>query len=142
MQYDPTRVRRAEVVLQELLAERGRHFANVGHDLRRIPPNAVILVFVVEEGPKVKVGEVSFEGNRRFSDQRLVRAMKGSRPYGIPPWILFIPKTYTAKRGGEARGGVPGLTQDSGSSRVIPPPPDPPTRDSEPMAPLQMLPWF
>jgi len=142
MQYDPTRVRRAEVVLQELLAERGRHFANVGHDLRRIPPNAVILVFVVEEGPKVKVGEGSFEGNRRFSDQRLVRAMKGSRPYGIPPWILFIPKTYNANKVAEDLERVRELYQEFGYFRVIVHPPDTRIRDSEPMAPLQMLPWF
>jgi len=142
MQYDPTRVRRAEVVLQELLAERGRHFANVAHSLRRIPPNAVILVFVVEEGPKVKVGEVSFQGNRRFSDQRLVRAMKGSRPYGLPPWILFIPKTYNANKVAEDLERVRELYQEYGYYRVIVHPPDTRTRDGEPMMPLQMLPWF
>jgi len=142
MQYDPTRVRRAEVVLQELLAERGRHFANVGHSLRRIPPNAVILVFVVEEGPKVKVGEVAFQGNRRFSDRRLFRAMKGSRPYGIPPWILFIPKTYNANKVQEDLERVRELYQEFGYFRAIIHPPDARIRDTDPMLPLRTLPWW
>jgi outer membrane protein insertion porin family len=37
-QYDPTKVRRAEVVLQELLAERGRQFASVKAEPKRVPP--------------------------------------------------------------------------------------------------------
>jgi len=52
-QFDPTRIKKAEVVLKELLGEHGRQFAKVTPQYERIAAsNAVILVFKVEEGPK------------------------------------------------------------------------------------------
>ena len=54
-QYDPTKVKRAEVVLKELLAEHGRQFSTIRTEVRPIPPAAVSITFVVTEGPKVKV---------------------------------------------------------------------------------------
>ena len=54
-QFDPTRIKKAEVVLRELLGEHGRQFAKVTPQYERIASsNAVILVFKIEEGPKVK----------------------------------------------------------------------------------------
>ena len=40
-QYDPTRVKKAEVTLKELLAEHGRQFATIRTEVRPIPPNSV-----------------------------------------------------------------------------------------------------
>ena len=87
--YDPARVRRAEVVLTELLASRGRQYAKVRAEPKRVPPNSVLLEFVVEEGPKVKVGEIEFTGNTVLSSRKLRRAMKNLRPYGIPHSIIL-----------------------------------------------------
>jgi len=93
-QYDPVVIRRAEVVLQQMLAEHGRQFATVRHRTRNIPPNSVALSFIVVEGPKVKVGSIRFQGNKVFSNDRLVRAMKYSKPAGAPPWFYWFHKTY------------------------------------------------
>jgi outer membrane protein insertion porin family len=143
MQYDPTRVRHAELVLKRLLSERGRHFAKVAHDVRRIPPNAVILTFVVDEGPKVKVGKVNFDGNRRFSDAKLLRTMKGSRPYGIPYVWPILSKTYNANKLQEDLERVRELYQEHGYFRVIVEPPETRYRDTEPWFPLDLMPfWF
>jgi len=97
-QYDPVVVRRAEVVLQQMLAEHGRQFATVLHRTRNIPPNSVALSFIVVEGPKVKVGSIRFTGNTVFSNGRLVRAMKYSRPSGAPPWFYWFHKTYDKEK--------------------------------------------
>ena len=51
-QYDPTKVKKAEVVIKELLAEHGRQFATVRTEIRPIPPAAVGISFVVKEGPE------------------------------------------------------------------------------------------
>ena len=59
-QYDPTKVKKAEVTIKDLLAEHGRQFATVRTEVRPIPPAAVGLTFVVKEGPKVKVGKITF----------------------------------------------------------------------------------
>jgi outer membrane protein insertion porin family len=40
-QYDPTKVKKAEVVLKELLAEHGHQFATIRTEVRKIPPAAV-----------------------------------------------------------------------------------------------------
>ena len=97
-QYDPVIVRRAEVVLQQMLAEHGRQFATVRHRTRNIPPNSVELTLVVVEGPKVKVGAIRFVGNKVFSNDRLIRAMKYSKPFGAPPWFYWFHKTYDKEK--------------------------------------------
>ncbi len=93
-QYDPVVVKRAEVVLKEMLAAHGRQFATVRHRTRNIPPNSVALTFIVTEGPKVKIGKIQFTGNTVFPNHTLVRAMKLSRPAGLPPWFYWFHKTY------------------------------------------------
>jgi len=40
-QYDPTKVKKAEVTVKELLAEHGRQFATIRTEIRSIPPAAV-----------------------------------------------------------------------------------------------------
>ena len=97
-QYDPVTIRRAEVVLQEMLAAHGKMFATVRHRTRNIPPNSVALTFIVVEGPKVKVGNVRFKGNQVFSSRELDRAMKYSRAAGAPPWFYWFHKTYDKER--------------------------------------------
>lgn len=93
-QYDPVVIKRAEVVLEQLLAVHGRQFATVRHRTRNIPPNSVALTFIVSEGPKVKVGHIRFQGNTVFSSKEMVRVMKLSRPAGAPPWFYWFHKTY------------------------------------------------
>ena len=97
-QYDPVVIKRAEVVLQELLAAHGKMFATVRHRTRNIPPNSVALTFIVVEGPKVQLGAIRFSGNTIFSDFQLVRSMKYSRPSGAPPWFYWFHKTYDKDR--------------------------------------------
>ncbi len=97
-QYDPVVVKRAEVVLQELLAAHGKMFATVRHRTRNIPPNSVALTFIIVEGPKVKLGQIAFTGNKVFSDFQLIRSMKYSRPSGAPPWFYWFHKTYDKER--------------------------------------------
>ena len=49
-QFDPTKIKKAEVVLKELLGEHGRQFAKVTPEYERIASsNAVILVFKIDE---------------------------------------------------------------------------------------------
>ncbi|MFQ5695744.1 MAG: outer membrane protein assembly factor BamA, partial [Terriglobia bacterium] len=113
------------------------------HVARRIPPTAVILTFLVKEGPKVKVGEISFEGNRRFSDRRLIRAMKGSRPIGIPYLWNLMHKTYNGFKVQEDVERIRELYQEHGYFRVIVQPPTTRYRDTQPMLPLKAFPfWF
>jgi outer membrane protein insertion porin family len=122
-QFDPTRIKKAEVVLKELLGEHGRQFAKVTPEYEKIASsNAVILVFKVEEGPKVKVGRIKFKGNHAFSDRKLIRAMRHDRPYSIPLYFWDVPvltKTYDREKLSEdLEVGVRGLYRDNGYFKV------------------------
>jgi len=119
-QYDPVIIKRAQVVLEQLLAEHGRQFARARARTRNIPPNSVALTFIVVEGPKVKLGEIRFEGNKVFSTRRLVRIMKYSRPVGAPPWFYWFHKTYVKdKILADLELNVRTLYQDNGYFYVV-----------------------
>jgi outer membrane protein insertion porin family len=100
-QYDPNKVQRAKNVLQEFLSERGRQFAKVEPQIRQLPPSSLEVVFKIDEGPKVKVGQINIEGNQVFSDRAVRRAMKNLRPIGIPHSIFFenlFARTYDSTK--------------------------------------------
>jgi len=100
-QYDPTKVKKAEVAIKALLAEHGRQFATIRTELRQIPPSAVGITFAVKEGPKVKVGKIRFEGNKNVRTRVLRYSMKNLRPIGIPHSIFLeniFARTYDATK--------------------------------------------
>jgi outer membrane protein insertion porin family len=100
-QYDPTRLKKAEVSIRGLLSEHGRQFATIRTEVRQIPPAAVGITFVVKEGPKVKVGKIRFEGNKSVKSRVLRAAMKNLKPIGIPHSIFLeniFAKTYDATK--------------------------------------------
>jgi outer membrane protein insertion porin family len=117
--FDPTKIIHAEVVIKALLAEHGRQFATVKPTYERIAAtNAVKLVFNIDEGPKVKVGKIIITGNKAFSDDKIIRAMKHDRPYAIPLYITSIPvmsKTFDQdKLDEDMEVGVRELYRDHG----------------------------
>ena len=100
-QYDPTKVKHAEVVIRTLESEHGHQFATVRTEIRQLPPANVEVTFVVREGPKVKVGRIRFEGNRHVSTRQLRSAMHFLKPIGIPHSIFLenlFAKTYDASK--------------------------------------------
>jgi outer membrane protein insertion porin family len=74
--YDEPRARRAVLIIKSLLAEKGRQKAEIEVTTESLPPNAVVVTFNVVEGPKIKIEEISFEGNTVFSDKALRKAME------------------------------------------------------------------
>ena len=87
-QYDPTKVKHAETVLKELLAEHGHQFATIKTDVKTIPPASVAVNFNIKEGPTVKVGKIQFTGNEHISSRELRASMKNLRPIGMPHSII------------------------------------------------------
>jgi len=120
--FDPTRIKRAEVVLKQLLSERGRQFATINVESKLIPPSSVALTFSIDEGPKVKVGHLEFEGNQVISDGKLVRSMRNSRPIGLPYSLLFTNlwnKSYDRSKLDQDLEFVRGAYQDRGYFKVL-----------------------
>ena len=121
-QYDPTKIKRAEVVLKELLSEHGRQFAKVTPEIHPIPPAAVEVVFNVVEGPKVKVGKIKFEGNKHIRSRDLRAAMKNLKPIGVPHSIFLEnlwAKTYDASKLSEDSERVRDAYQQKGYFKAL-----------------------
>lgn len=121
-QFDPTRLKRAEVILKELLAAHGRQFATVRTEVKQIPPAAVGITFNIKEGPKVKVGNIKFEGNKKVSSRYLRSAMKNLRPIGIPHSIILenlFSRTFDSSKLDEDAERVRFALQDKGYFKAI-----------------------
>jgi outer membrane protein insertion porin family len=123
-QYDPNKVQRAAVVLKEYLAERGRQFATVDPEIRQVPPSSLEVTFNVNEGPKVKVGKITIEGNKHFSDKEVIRAMKNLHPMGVPHGLFLenlFDKTYDSSKLEEDKERIRQFFQDKGyfTARVL-----------------------
>jgi len=88
-QFDQTKVKRAEAVLREILAEHGHQFATIKTVVKTIPPASVQVIFNIKEGPTVKVGEIKFTGNEHIGSLTLRRSMKNLKPIGIPYSLIF-----------------------------------------------------
>src|SRR5258706_11493586 len=116
-QYDPNKVQRARNVLLEYLAERGRQFASVEPEVRQVPPSSLIVNFNVNEGPKVKVGKITFEGNKVFSERVVRGAMHNLRRIEIPHSILLegiFAKTYDSTKLEEDQQRIQDFYQTAG----------------------------
>ena len=121
-QYDPTKVKKAEVTIKGLLAEHGRQFSTIRTEIRQIPPAAIGITFVVKEGPKVKVGKIKFEGNKNVKTRILRYAMKNLRPIGVPHSIFLediFARTYDATKLDEDTERVRSEYQNRGYFKVI-----------------------
>ena len=81
--YDPVKVNGAIRVLKELLAAHGHPNATVEKKLDEVSATSTALTFVINEGDRVRVVEIQFEGNTVFSDGKLRGAMKLVKEAGL-----------------------------------------------------------
>jgi outer membrane protein insertion porin family len=82
-QYDPVKVRRAAAVIKELLANEGRPEAKVEPMKEEISKTAVSLTFKIDEGPRFRIADIEFEGNKIYSDDKLRSNMKLVKQSGL-----------------------------------------------------------
>lgn len=81
--YDPVKARNAMRVLKELLAARGHPNAKISENRDEVSATSIALTFVIEEGARVRVVEIQFEGNQVFSDGSLRGSMKYVKEAGL-----------------------------------------------------------
>ncbi len=81
--YDPVKARNAVRVLKELLSARGHPNATIEERRDEVSATSTALTFVINEGERVRVVEIHFEGNTIFSDGKLRGAMKLVKEAGL-----------------------------------------------------------
>lgn len=80
---DPVKLRNATRVIRELLASRGRPNATVETREDEVSATSTAITFVVNEGERVRVVEIDFEGNQIFSDGKLRAQMRYVKEAGL-----------------------------------------------------------
>ena len=142
-QYDPTRVKRAETVLKDLLAEHGHQFATIRTEIKTIPPAAVTVTFKIKEGPTVKVGKILFDGNQNLSSRTLRQAMTNLKPIGVPHSIFLeniLARTFDASKLDEDAERVRQAYQDRGYFKALTAEPKTKVRDTNGINPFTLRP--
>jgi outer membrane protein insertion porin family len=142
-QYDATKIKRAETVLRDLLAEHGHQFATITTVIKTIPPAAVSVTFNIKEGPTVKVGKIAFQGNNNLSDRTLRASMKNLRPIGIPHSIILenlFARTFDASKLDEDTDRVRQAYRDKGYFKAQTSDPTTHVRDAGGLNPFTLRP--
>ncbi len=81
-------------VIESMYREKGFRFAQVRYGLEEVSPGQVRATYTIDEGDKVKIGDIDFDGNTVFSDFRLRQAMKKTKKAGLL-WSTFKKDIYT-----------------------------------------------
>ncbi len=81
--YDPVKIKNATRVLKELLAAKGHPNAVIEGRREDVSQTSVAVIFLVEEGKRVRVAEIQFDGNEHFSDRKLREQMKYVKEAGL-----------------------------------------------------------
>ena len=85
--FDPAKLSKGRKVLKDILAEQGRPLARVEVETEPITSYALNIIFKGDEGPKVRIGKISFEGNSLFSEDELRESLELNKERG--PITLF-----------------------------------------------------
>ena len=75
----PADLERTEQVIRNFYAEKGYPLATVEVEREERPSNTVALVFTVDKGPRVEIGDIIIHGNEEISDRAIQRKMKETK---------------------------------------------------------------
>jgi outer membrane protein insertion porin family len=86
---DEAVVRRVQGLVKSFMADKGYEFAEVTSKVEPLPtgPKLVKVVFDVQEGPKVKIRTINFNGNDAVGDGTLAKQMKSTKAHSWLSWI-------------------------------------------------------
>jgi len=117
--YDPSKAKKVESIIKQMLAEKGRPFATVKHDAKSIGPAGMQISFVIDEGSRAKVKEIVFTGNQLFSDSTLRGRMKKVKAGGDLDLLSIFTAplrwgktTYSEEKWSDPREGDKAKLQD------------------------------
>lgn len=85
--YSPYKIQRITATINDLLLEKGLMDGKVEVKTNKTGKNEVEVVFEIDEGPKLRVGEIVFEGNTKLRDSTLRNALKENKEHSIFAWI-------------------------------------------------------
>jgi len=85
--YNEYKIKRIQTTIEGLLLEKGLTSGKVKVKVNKKGKNELEVLFDINEGPKVKVGEVEFEGKTKLLKSVVRGAMKENKKHGLIAWI-------------------------------------------------------
>ena len=76
-------LQRIKELIEELYRDKGYRFAEAEYAVEDVGPSEKKVVFTVDEGDRVRIADIDFEGNEVFSDIRLRWVMKKTKESGL-----------------------------------------------------------
>ena len=76
-------LRRLKLAIEDLYKEKGYRFAEVSYSLEELSKGQRRAIFTIDEGDKVKIGDIDFDGNTVFGDLRLRLSMRKTKESGL-----------------------------------------------------------
>ena len=85
--YSPHKIQRIEGTIKELLFEKGLTTGTVSVEENKKGSNELEIVFDINEGPKIKVGEIYFKGQVELRKGILMSGIKENKKHNLYSWI-------------------------------------------------------
>jgi outer membrane protein insertion porin family len=76
-------LQRIKTLIEEMYGEKGYRFAAAQYVVEDIGPNEKKVSFTVDEGNRVRISDIAFEGNEVYNDLRLRLTMKKTKETGL-----------------------------------------------------------
>jgi outer membrane protein insertion porin family len=86
--YSPSKIRRITATIEDLLAEKGLMDGKVEVETNKKGTNEIDVVIKIDEGPKLRVGEIVFEGKTKLRDSTLRGSVKENKEHSILAWVM------------------------------------------------------
>jgi len=86
--YSPYKLQRIKDTITDLLFEKGLLASKIDTEIVKQGKNEVDVLIRIDEGPKVRVGDVVFEGTTKLLPSALTGSMKDNRPHSLFNWVL------------------------------------------------------
>lgn len=111
-------VYRVQDVIEQMYAEKGYRFAEAAYQLEQVTPGEHRIVFTIDEGDRVRIGDIRFEGNTVFREMRLRWEMKNTKEAGLIT-RLFKKDIYSPAQLAEDLDRVRDLYREAGYKNVV-----------------------
>jgi len=85
--YSPNKIQKIKKTIEDLLAEKGLHAAKVDVETNKKGKSELDILFKIDEGPKVRVGEVEFVGKPKLLPSALREAMTENQQFNLVSWV-------------------------------------------------------
>lgn len=85
--YSPYKIQKVKRTIEDLLTEKGLVAAKVDVDSAKKAKNEIDVLFRIDEGPKVRVGDVEFVGRPKLPQGLLREALKDNKPHSLFSWV-------------------------------------------------------